>query len=593
MNELLSDSVARPRALVVSEIAPRSVVRRPDGRWFVDFGKAYFGTVRITLRADRPGTVEVCLGEKLNEAGAIDRTPPGSIRCRVMSLAVRAGTQTCRVEIPPDERNTRPGAIRMPRDLFEVLPFRYAEIGAVGGDALALDDIVMLAVHYPFNESAAAFECSDRRLTLVWDLCKHSIKATSFCGVYVDGDRERIPYEADAYINQLCHYGVDREYEIGRQTLEYLLFHPTWPTEWALHFVPMAWADYQYTGRTDLLERYYDELRGKLLLSLAREDGLISTMTGLVTPELLGALHLGQPMADIVDWPPGSFTQGGTGERDNHEMLPINTVVNAFHYWNLVLFARIADRLGRREDAAFCEQRAGQVADAMHRTLFDRQRGIFMDGEGSQHASLHANCFPAAFDLVPADVQPGVLRFIRSRGMACSVYGAQYLLEGAYQLGDAAYALDLMTAEHDRGWLNMLRAGSTVTLEAWDWRYKNNLDWNHAWGAAPANIIPRFLAGVCPAEPGFRSVRIAPQPAGLEWVRATVPTCRGPVELTIEQPRGKGKRLVIESPAPVQLDISGLAAPGACLRVEGAVVASPPAGRPYALGAGRHECAIA
>lgn len=587
---LPSAGLARPRALTVSEVAPRAVGKRPDGRWFADFGQAYFGTVRVTLRAERAGSVEVCLGEKLNDAGAIDRTPPGCIRCRVMSLPVRSGAQTCRVEIPPDERNTGPRAIHMPPDLFEVLPFRYAEIGAVGGDSLALDNIVMLAVHYPFDDSAAAFECSDSRLNRVWDLCKHSIKATSFCGVYVDGDRERIPYEADAYINQLCHYGVDREYELARHTLEYLLFHPTWPTEWALHFVPMAWADYQYTGRTDLLERYYDELRGKLLLPLAREDGLISTMTGLVTPELLRALHLGQPMADIVDWPPGSFTQGGTGERDNHEMVPINTGVNAFHGWNLVLFAAVARLLGRREDEGFFARRAGQVADAMRRVCFDPKAGLFTDGEGSAHASLHANCFPAAFGLVPPEVQAGVLRFIRSRGMACSVYGAQYLLEAVYQFGTADYALDLMTAEHDRGWLNMLRSGSTVTLEAWDWRYKNNLDWNHAWGAAPANIIPRFLVGVRPAEPGFRRVLVAPQPAGLEWVRATVPTCRGPVTVTIEQPRGKSKRLVIESPAPVHVDAGGLAAPGMRVRLDGAIQPSLPSGRGHALGAGRHEC---
>ena len=34
------------------------------------------------------------------------------------------------------------------------------------------------------------------------------------------------------YINQLCHYGVDAEYEMARASLEYLLFYPTWPTEW-------------------------------------------------------------------------------------------------------------------------------------------------------------------------------------------------------------------------------------------------------------------------------------------------------------------------------------------------------------------------
>ena len=34
----------------------------------------------------------------------------------------------------------------------------------------------------------------------------------------------------------------------------------------------------------------------------------------------------------------------------------------------------------------------------------------------------------------------------------------------------------------------MIEVGSTMTLEAWDAKYKPNLTWNHAWGAAPANI---------------------------------------------------------------------------------------------------------
>jgi len=42
-------------------------------------------------------------------------------------------------------------------------------------------------------------------------------------------------------------------------------------------------------------------------------------------------------------------------------------------------------------------------------------------------------------------------------------------------------------------------------------RYKPNSDWNHAWGAAPANIIPRQLWGIQPKVPGFKVVHIRPK----------------------------------------------------------------------------------
>lgn len=512
-----------------------------------DFGKAAFGTIQFEATSPSGGELEVRLGEKLSADGFIDMSPGGCIRAKAISLKIPAGTSTVRVAIPPDERNTGPRAIPMPPDVFEVLPFRYAEIT---GPA-EIRGLEQLAVFYPFDDGASAFVCDDDRINQVWDLCKYSIKATSFCGVYVDGDRERIPYEGDAYINQLCHYGVDAEYELARHSLEYLLYHPTWPTEWSLHCVPMAWADYQYTGRPDLLETHYHLLRKKTLLELAREDGLISTQTGLVTPEIQAGIHLADPLQDLVDWPPGSFTDGGIGERDNYEMVPINTVVNAFHYWNLELMAQIAGLLGRREEAGFFAARADLVRESMHRVLFDHERGVFTDGEGSAHASLHANCFPAAFGLVPAGAEAGVLAHIKSRGMACSVYGAQYLLEAVYRLGDPAYAVGLMTAEHDRGWLNMIRAGSTVTLEAWDIRYKLNLDWNHAWGAVPANILPRFVAGVTPEAPGFAKTRIAPRPGGLKRIDAKVPTPRGPVTVSINE-----SAVTVNCPTDFILDLS-------------------------------------
>jgi alpha-L-rhamnosidase len=91
-----------------------------------------------------------------------------------------------------------------------------------------------------------------------------------------------------------------------------------------------------------------------------------------------------------------------------------------------------------------------------------------------------------------------------------------------------------MTATHDRSWWNMIASGSTITLEAWDLKYKPNLDWNHAWGAVPANIIPRFLWGITPAKPGFDMIAIRPQPGTLRNTSIVVPTIKGPVKGTYQ-----------------------------------------------------------
>jgi hypothetical protein len=94
----------------------------------------------------------------------------------------------------------------------------------------------------------------------------------------------------------------------------------------------------------------------------------------------------------------------------------------------------------------------------------------------------------------------------------------------------------------------MIKAGSTMTLEAWNIRYKNNLDWNHAWGAAPANIIPRFILGVRPLEPGFKHILIAPQPGSLRNISGKVPTIRGDIILSFNS-TADIKTLQIDIPA--------------------------------------------
>lgn len=498
-----------------TEVAPVRLARTGEGRCFLDFGRAAFAGLRLTLSSPEAGRkVVVHLGEALEGPERVQRKPGGSVRYHRAEIELRAGRHAYSVPLAP--RDLR----RMPPEIGAVMPFRYVEVEG-SPTPLGPADARQLATHYPFDEGAAQFACSDPQLNRVWELCRYSIKATSFCGLYVDGDRERLPYEADAYINQLGHYCTDREFSLARYSHEHLLLHPTWPTEWILHSVLMAWADYLYTGDRESLARFYPDLREKTLRALAREDGLISTVEPPVSKEVLRAVHSTR-MQDIVDWP--------AAERDGYEMRPVNTVVNAFHYQALSLMARIAEALGKAEDAAGFRGDAERTARSINTRLSDPKTGLYVDGEGSAHSSLHANMFPLAFGLVPPERGERVAEFVRSRGMACSVYGAQYLLEALYEAGLGEPARRLMTAPGDRSWRHMVEdVGTTITLEAWDNRYKPNQDWNHAWGAAPANVIPRKLMGVEPMEPGFRRMRVRPQPGGLEWASLDLPTIRGVV----------------------------------------------------------------
>jgi hypothetical protein len=540
----------------IEKIKPLDFKKKSDGTYFADFGKDAFGTLDIHYISKKPETLLIRLGEKLLD-GKIDQNPGGTIRYQEVELEVVPGIEDYQIELPADTRNTKPAAIALPDSFPVILPFRYAEI--VGAKNLSSEDVIQVAYFHYFDDTSSSFSSSNDILNQVWELCRYSQKATSFAGYYVDGDRERIPYEADAYLNQLSHYSVDNEYAMARKTIEYFMDFPTWPTEWQLHVALLFYQDYMYTGNTELIEKYYEPLKYKTLMELEVEEGLISTKSEKLNGEFMAKLGFAdttQRVRDIVDWPAAQKDTGWKlpkdwpqGERDGFVFLPVNTVINSFYYQNMVIMAEFARLLNKPDEELDFELRAAKAKKAINEKLFNSEGGYYNDGVGTDHGSIHANMLPLAFGIVPEVYKKSVVDYIKTRGMGCSVYGAQFLMEALYNAGAGDYALELMTATNDRSWYNMIKVGSTITMEAWDMKYKPNSDWNHAWGAAPANIIPRHLWGIQPKTAGFGVVSIQPQMGNLTYSSIKVPTLKGQINAKFEKGSAQLLKYTIELPA--------------------------------------------
>ncbi|WP_345192473.1 sulfatase-like hydrolase/transferase [Algibacter agarivorans] len=573
-----------------SKIKPQKFEKRNDV-YFMDFGKAAFATMDFTYNAKTPHTLTVRVGEMIDDQGNVNRTPPAksNIRYQEIKVDVKPGQTIYQINVNEDERNTRANkAVPLPDGFPPLVPFRYAELEGAQ-ETLSAEDFTQLAFHTYWDEKASSFKSNNNILNQVWDLCKYSIKATTFNGLYVDGDRERIPYEADAYLNQLSHYATDREFAMARRTIEYFMKNPTWPTEWQQHVPLLIYADYMYTGNTELIERYYEPLKHKSLYELSNEDGLItSTKVDAAFMKKLGFPDgYKKPLTDIVDWPGPNFNRSKTkGERDGFVFKPYSTVINSFFYENMKIMAEFAKILGKTQEALDFEYRAVKAKKAVNEQMFDKERGIYVDGIGTDHASLHANMMPLAFGLVPEEHYDSVVEFVKSRGMACSVYGAQFLMDGLYNAGESDYALDLLTDTSDRSWYNMIKIGSTITLEAWDNKYKNNLDWNHAWGAVPANAIPRGLWGIKPKTPGFGVATIKPQMSKLKSSEIEVPTVRGTIKASYKHYGPRLQTYEIEIPGNMVAEFSLNGLDGKDLLHNGKKV--PPAFESIRLAPGKH-----
>lgn len=406
-------------------------------------------------------------------------------------------------------------AEQMPGSLFEV---------DFGNAALA-----------DFDEHQSSFLCSDTVLNRRWNLCKKSIETTPFAGTH--GHRRSTPYDADAYINQLGHYSIDREYAFGRWTTEYLMDNPAWPTEWQLQMPLMFYQDYMHTGNTELITQYYEVLKQKSQVDLVREDGLIRSEEA--TPELMRRLGFMKKDLELMDI--GSSTVEG-GELDGYVFKPINTVVNSFFYRNMQIMALFAGLLNKPEEATDFEMIALKVKKAINEKLFDKQAGVYVDGEGTSHASLHANMMALAFNIVPDSRVESVSNFIKSRGMACSVYGFQFLLEGLYQAGEADAALRLMT--------------------------DTQLDWSYAWGVLP-NIISRKMWGITPKTPGGNIMSIRPRLSKLSSSQIKVPMIKGSITASYQWINEISQRYIFKLPANVSGDLLLEYSPGTTIILNG------------------------
>ncbi|MFO0046381.1 MAG: family 78 glycoside hydrolase catalytic domain, partial [Armatimonadota bacterium] len=389
---------------------PVSVTEVEPGVYLVDFGKVAFGNLLLRQSGGANRDVIVHFGEAM-EKGRINRKPPGTVRYAVATSALR-GDAAVVVAPAPDARNTEsnspthPPAILTPREWGVVLPFRWVEIEGLPSKLRSVDIQRRAAFDATWDDNASSFESSDLMLNRIWELCRYSIKATTFAGIFVDGDRERIPYEADAFLNQLSYYATSSNNQIPRASFDHLMRFGTWPTEWAYHMIFMAYADWMRTGDPVWLAHRYESLRAKLLLSRLGSEGLIISSRKDIE------------RTDIVDWP--------VGERDGYKFASCNAVVNSFYVRSLRLMSMMGKAIGRDADVVYYSDLESKAQSAFQQTFFDSNTGLYRDGAEVDHYSLHANLFPLAFDLVPPANRASVVSWLKNRGMKCSVYAAQY-----------------------------------------------------------------------------------------------------------------------------------------------------------------------
>jgi hypothetical protein len=252
----------------------------------------------------------------------------------------------------------------------------------------------------------------------------------------------------------------------------------------------------------------------------ARLPGLRATMHAFELYENADGLLENLPGWNFMDWVP-SFRDGVAPDGNG-----LSSLNNLFYVHALQSAAVVEEAVGNADMARYWHKKADAVARAVVAKFWSPERGLVADTLKKDTFSEHAQCLALlAGVLSPDQARQSFKGLIEAQDLArTTVYFSHYLFDTYARYGRT----DLILKRLDL-WRDYVKNGMCTPLESpGDARSDC-----HAWGAHPVYHLHAGVAGVTPAEPGFKSVRVAPQPGGLKWLKSRTPHPKGFVSLDL------------------------------------------------------------
>jgi len=433
---------------------------------------------------------------------------------------------------------------------------RFAQLSGAEG---RLDDAVW-RLRLPDLPEPGAFACADPLLGRIWELCS---RTTRLCmqDYYEDGlKRDGLLWLGDYRLQYLCNLGTHGDHALARrslfmiaasqrddgalpacaahgggqqhpQTIDCMPGVPAWHAQWVL---------YNYiTDFVSALREYHwhsgDAAGVRMLIPTARRA--LVFLTRCIDPDRddLG-LHF-YTFNDSADDP----------HRPRCALLG-----------HLVWAGRDAAALGEALDDPDLAEAGRALAERWQGALaacWDPAAGLYTDAPGHARRSWHSQVAALLAGEAPDDPAAILARAATACGPPSqAAYIRFWTLEARFRHGHAQTALDDLRSQ----WGLFLRLGLTTCPEilhrdgAAIGVSRSPLSLCHGWSAAANALLPRQILGVQPTSPGWRTVRVRPQLADLDWAAGTVPTPLGPI--TVEARRGLAPHVTL--PAGCRLEES-------------------------------------
>ncbi|MFI0765253.1 glycoside hydrolase family 78 protein [Streptomyces sp. NPDC021218] len=489
-----------PPVRCTQEIRPIAESTSPSGARIVDFGQNLVG--RLQVQAEGPSGAVV----RLRHAEVLE---DGELCVRPLRQA-RA----------TDEYVLRGDGQESWEPRFTFHGFRYAEIS---GD---VDDVEVVArVYHTDMLRTGTFTCSDPLLQRLHENVVWSMRG-NFLDVPTDCPQrdERLGWTGDV---QIFAPTASFLYDCAGMLSSWLrdLTADQLPNGCVPYFVPAisappleletltpaaAWGDVAVLTPWELYQQYGDVevLRAQYPSAKAWVDCMTAHA---------GANRLWDSGFQFGDWlDPSAPPDDPTANKADPYL-----IATAYRAHSTAVLARMAHTLGYYEDHQRYEELARTVNDAFAQRWILPSGLLDNDAQSSYAIALHFDFFPTPAQRATAGRRLAALVKEADFHIATGFVGTPVICEALADSGhlDAAYAL--LLKQTCPSWLYPVAQGATTIWERWDSLLPDGdvnpgdmTSFNHYALGAVADWLHRVVAGLAPAEPGYRRLLVRPRPGG-------------------------------------------------------------------------------
>ncbi len=479
--ELRGPAFAAPPIRAFDVLKPARVTEPRPGMKVYDLGQNAALMPRITVRGEAGSVVKITPAELLNDDGT------------AFSQWAKRGSVYWQYTLAGTNSETY-----FPK--FFYYGCRYLQVETTNAAVESVEGVVVHSSARPVGEFACSNELFNRIYALVrWAQrsnlmsvltdCPHREKLGWLEQYHLNGPALRYNFDLAQLYRKCFQDMADAQHENGLVpdiAPEYVKFKGGFldSPEWGSAFILAAWQQYEFAGDLEPFRRHFDAMKRYVTY-------LASTASNNIVRHGLGDWY------DIGPKPPGLS-----------QLTPVALTATAHYYADLVALDKAARLLGRRERF---DRPAAEV-----RAAFLREFPMPTNSQCAAAIALHMNLVEPARR---AAVLDALVRDVRQKGLTAGDVGYRYLLRALADNGRSDVIFEMTNQSERPGYGYQLKMGATSLTEAWDARRTSSQ--NHFMLGQINEWFFHDLAGIQPAEPGFKKIVIKPQPVGdLRWVKA-------------------------------------------------------------------------